>query len=142
MYIQPQRPDLPFDTAPAIPRDYSGSAFSKAPAPPIGEQPSVSSPVTELSESPPDAQQPTPEEQPVVDAASTPVSTDTACKARTPENGLLHRFPFLGSLLPPKRSGKHETGLPDWVIWGLLLLLLSEDGNDVLPFLLLLLLWD
>ena len=58
--------------------------------------------------------------------------------------GLLSRIPFLSSLLPPprRRDGKSAT-LPDWVVIGALaLLLLGEEDSDILPFLLLLLLWE
>ena len=61
------------------------------------------------------------------------------------KRGFFSRFPFLASLLPPPR-GKHKRDgvLPEWVvIAAVILLFFSEDGeNDILPFLLLLLLWD
>ena len=61
------------------------------------------------------------------------------------KHGFFSRFPFLSSLLPPPR-GKHkkDSALPEWiVIAAVILLFFSEDGdNDILPFLLLLLLWD
>ena len=62
--------------------------------------------------------------------------------------GLFSRVPFLSSLLPPSRErceGKREHG--DWwdlAILGLAVLFLLDGNqdNDVLPILLLLLLWD
>lgn len=60
-------------------------------------------------------------------------------------HGFFSRFPFLSSLMPPPR-GKHKKDgiLPEWVvIAAVILLFFSEDGeSDILPFLLLLLLWD
>ena len=62
-----------------------------------------------------------------------------------PTGGILSRIPFLSSLLPPPRGGGSAgSRLPEWVVIGAVILLLAgdEDGSDVLPFLLLLLLWD
>ena len=66
-------------------------------------------------------------------------------KDQDKRDGFFSRFPFLSSLLPPPR-GKHKKDgiLPEWVvIAAVILLFFSEDGeSDILPFLLLLLLWD
>ena len=61
-----------------------------------------------------------------------------------PTGSLLSRLPFLSSLLPPPRGRSLSAGLPEWVVLaGVILLLLGDGENaDVLPFLLLLLLWD
>lgn len=59
--------------------------------------------------------------------------------------GFFSRFPFLSSLLPPPRGKDKKDGiLPEWaLIAAVILLFFSEEGeNDILPFLLLLLLWD
>ncbi len=56
---------------------------------------------------------------------------------------LLRRFPALSGILPPSRGGKdEETDLWDLLLPGLLILMMQKgDDEDVLPFLLALLLW-
>ena len=60
---------------------------------------------------------------------------------------LLSRVPFLSSLAPPPRTCAQEErkhgGLWDWVLLAIVALsLLNGKDDDVLPLLLLLLLWD
>ena len=60
-------------------------------------------------------------------------------------SGLFSRVPFLSSLAPPKRcEGERRHGeLWDWVLLAVVALaLLNGRDDDVLPLLLLLLLWD
>ena len=152
-----------------IPKNYSGNAFrqygrgdeAERSAPPPHDPPKEAPPSPPPD--PPSIEAPTaePSEQ---DGEAAPVWKDADCDegargAHAKRNhepdchhgeqekrgGLLSRFPFLSSLLPPSR-GKHKKDgiLPEWVvIAAVILLFFSEDGdNDILPFLLLLLLWD
>ena len=62
-------------------------------------------------------------------------------------SGLFSRVPFLSSLAPPPRKcgegGHKHSELWDWVLLALVALsLLNGKDDDVLPILLLLLLWD
>ncbi len=135
MYIQSNNRELPF----TVPRGYSGSAFAPpAPTPPP--------PLQEESEH--EGEAPTPkEEQPESDTVKD--AEQAAAPAFAPHRekhrgGLFERLPFLSSLLPPprKKHGEKE-GLPEWVVIGIvLLLLLDSPESDLLPFLLILLLWD
>lgn len=80
-----------------------------------------------------------------VPAVTTAAPEAVAASAQPSHSGLLSRLPFLSSFLPPPRckDGKNSLNLPDWVLIGAMaLLFLSEEDNDILPFLLLLLLWD
>jgi hypothetical protein len=45
---------------------------------------------------------------------------------------------------PPRGRGKEKGGLPDWVLIAALIFLFGGEGDedDILPFLLLLLLWN
>ena len=129
MYIQPERePREPL----SIPSNYSGNAFRQAPR----EQalPEMT-PVTE------NVSEPTPPPLPPDEAVEASAQADCAEKPR----GLRERFPLLSSLLPPARS-EHKRGgiLPEWALIGavILLFLWEDTENDILPFLLLLLLWD
>ena len=114
------------------PDNYSGNAFRQAQR----EQalPEVT-PVTE------NVSEPTPPPLPPDEAVEASAQADCAEKPR----GLRERFPLLSSLLPPARS-EHKRGgvLPEWALIGavILLFLWEDTENDILPFLLLLLLWD
>ena len=159
MYVQPpdngtqqaSRPNV------IVPKNYSGSAFRQYGRDPEAErpQPPVSPPP--VNEPPPDLPQ---DEAPVTDLPDGDGEAIPAWKNsdkndceddrhrkddREKHGGILSRFPFLSSLRPPSR-GKHKKDgiLPEWVvIAAVILLFFSEDGeNDILPFLLLLLLWD
>ena len=148
MYIQPDRP-IP-------PKNYSGSAFSREGTPlfhtPAPEPTREQAPTPEASPTLPTVPQALPESVPETPlsieptAASDPEHTEEAVQVgSTPHSGLLSRLPFLSSFLPPPRGrdGKNGLSLPDWVLIGaMVLLFLSEGDNDILPFLLLLLLWD
>ena len=128
MYIQPHQ-----NEAPVIPEGYRGSAFSvapEAPPPPI-EEPSAA--VQEPTREAPS------EKEPAAEAFAHREERDRGREGASP----LSRFPFLSSLLPPKRK-EGKGGLPDWVLLAAVaVLFFSEEGdNDILPFLLLLLLWD
>ncbi len=139
MYIQNKPSEgMPF----ALPKGYSGNAFA----------------TPQEAKTPVSAQEATSEEN-----ASTPAphedtaeaineeSPDKATEAflaqegdRHREHGIFSKIPFLSSLLPPprKKRGERDT-LPEWAILGIaLFLLLEAPENDLLPFLLLLLLWD
>ena len=160
MYVQP--PDNGARQAPPpdviVPKNYSGNAFRQYGHDLEAErhEPPVSPPP--VNELPPDLPQ---DETPVADL---PNDADSKAIPAWKDNGkndceddrhrkddsekhggILSRFPFLSSLLPPSR-GKHKKDgtLPEWVvIAAVILLFFSEDGeNDILPFLLLLLLWD
>ena len=140
MYIQP-----PGDDPIAIPRNYSGNAFRQIPreAPPpeaAAEQPpsEPTPPVAEAVQAPEAAEAPPP-----LEAPSAPAGAFGEGKEKG--RGIRDRFPFLSSLLPPHR-GEHKKGgiLPEWALIGavILLFLWEDEENDILPFLLLLLLWD
>ncbi|MBO5355945.1 MAG: hypothetical protein J6B09_07765 [Clostridia bacterium] len=169
MYVQP--PERGGQQAPPpdmiVPKNYSGNAFrqyvsdSEVARPEPPPTPDLPSP-----EQPPE---PPPDEVPVAeveqDGEAAPVWKNDDRDKKFCENGhfdrdrdrshrheneqekrgFFSRFPFLSSLLPPPR-GKHKKDgiLPEWVvIAAVILLFFSEDGdNDILPFLLLLLLWD
>lgn len=147
MYIQnnPQG-SLPF----SLPKGYRGSAFDI----PQGEPPE-----TEQAPDPPVLTEAEPQENEPKTAATE--NGDTEGEKTTAEDekdaapafsehkdhhgsGLFSKIPFLSSLLPPPRRGRGEKGaLPEWVILGIVLfLLLDTPENDLLPFLLILLLWD
>lgn len=139
MYIQPERErEEPI----AIPRNYSGNAFRPPPKEeqtpdPIPEP--APDPIAEMEQVPPKEH----EEQPPQSEES--VSAGAFFAEKEKPRGLRGRFPFLSSLLPPAR-GEHKKGgiLPEWALIGavILLFLWEDEENDILPFLLLLLLWD
>ena len=122
MYIQPQSVTLP--------KGYSGNAFRQEDtAPPPRDAPAKE---PEVKEAPPDTPGgcPPPEDVPVMGPPPK-------------EEGLFSRLPFLSSLLPPQRKRKEGRCGGEWLIWGIVLfLLLDNNENDLLPLLLLLLLWD
>ena len=126
MYIQQPNDERPF----TLPRGYRGSAFEVAPTPPDAPPP----PIEPLPEEPPAA----PPTEP--DAAEAFAPAHSPCR----EGGIFEKIPFLSQLLPPPRGRKSEKSrLPEWAILGIiLLLLLDSPENDLLPFLLILLLWD
>lgn len=121
---------------PALPKNYSGSAFS-----PDGERRFPTPPPEPAPEPPPS--KPSPLHDPP-EQVSDPTAEAFAPKSAEnhPVGGLISRFPFLSSLLPPRRA-RERSPLPDWVLLGAVALLFFSDGeNDILPLLLLLLLWD
>ena len=124
MYMQTDRPILP--------KNYSGSAFAlPTEAPPPSEPPA-----------PPSTEEAPPVQEPRPSAEAVAVNAAPAGG----RGGLLSKFPMLSTLLPPPRRGESEARrlpLPDWALLGAVaLLFLADEGNDILPFLLLLLLWD
>ena len=135
MYMQTDRP-IP-------PKNYSGSVFA-APAevPPIQEEPPIPEPAPVA---PPAAEEPHVETAEARET-STMGGAERPSAAGGGRGGILSRFPLLSTLLPPPRRGETEARrlpLPDWALLGaVVLLFLADEGNDVLPFLLLLLLWD
>ena len=147
MYIQPtgrKAPEMPF----SVPRDYSGNAFRSPP-----EEEFTPPPPAEIAVPPPpelafeetEATASSPEE-----GEGAPLSEEVASEAAEPPaiptgGGFFSRIPFLSSLLPPPRKhGKEKGGLPDWVLIAALIFLFGGEGDedDILPFLLLLLLWN
>ena len=124
MYIQPKRAE-PSPTS--LPEGYSGSAFSHTP----------------MQEAESDLTAPSAEvEREAKEAIAVPAA---AIEEEKSESGAAFaRFPLLSALLPPKRGKKEGGDLPEWVLIAAVFLLLFADGekNDILPFLLLLLLWD
>ncbi|MBR2311768.1 MAG: hypothetical protein IKA46_00560 [Clostridia bacterium] len=138
MYIQSNKPsDLPF----TVPKGYSGNAFSSVPTP---------EPLARAAPSEPEPAPMPPPEVSEGEAVIPPPKEPEATPAFAPlrearrEGGIFSKLPFLSSLLPPPRK-KHgdKEGLPEWAVIGIvLLLLLDSPENDLLPFLLILLLWD
>ena len=141
MYIQPSPPA---DEAPlSLPKDYGGSVFAPPPTPPSTSPPTEEQapppPTAESTQAPPVQNAPPLTQEPPAAAAFAPA------KDKRSESSLFARLPFLSSLLPPARSSHGKGGLPEWAVIGLVLLLLfseRENDNDLLPFVLLLLLWD
>ena len=144
MYIQGNREGVPF----SLPKGYSGSAFAEEPTPPAPTEPTAAPAV------PPPAQEDAPPQND--EACAGELATDGA-KAAAEETaaapafaegglggGLFGRLPFLSHLLPPAgRRGKKDKGISDLLMLGIVLLLLFEsEENDLLPLLILLLLWD
>ena len=123
MYIQENGgAALPF----TVPRGYSGNAFQEPPPTP---------PVTEAPPPPPGAEVSPPPE------AAAPASVGEA-PPDTPVSAL-GRLPFLSSLLPPPRKKREGGGLPEWALVALIFFVLNDSREgDLLPILLLLLLWD
>ncbi|MBE6604299.1 MAG: hypothetical protein E7639_01155 [Ruminococcaceae bacterium] len=152
MYVQSPVPDAHLQGGFTLPKGYSGSAFS-----PQGQE----SPPTAPTSAPP-ATDPTPDHTqslaPNENEQHQDIAEDTARQEPAPateafapsrdkrgEGSLFTRLPFLSSLLPPPRHKGAKGGLPEWAVIGLVLFLLlnnSENDNDLLPFVLLLLLWD
>ncbi len=157
MYIQsPQEDNL------QLPQGYSGNAFRRegASEAPTQEESAPTPLVREAARDERNEQQaaaPPQEER----APSAQASEDDSPEASTPAGsffggrqagrseregrGLLGGLsPLLSSLLPPPRKNKREhSDIREWVLIGVaLLLFLSEETDDLLPLLLLLLLWD
>ena len=154
MYIQ-EEPSLKEQSAPP---DYSGHTYQvpqrvEFSAPSLGSTPELSSDAP--CEEPPHEMQGTQSEE------STPAGAFGArgggeCAQKGGKRGdffgnlglsnLFSRVPFLSSLAPPPRrcEGERKHGeLWDWVLLALVALsLLGGHDDDVLPILLLLLLWD
>ena len=128
MYIQP-----PF----SIPKGYSGNAFPDEPTveASIKEEASAEEVIDQTPAAPEGAQ-----EQENAESEKEAVAASAAPSG----GGIFSRFPFLSSLLPPPRRKKEKGGsLSEWVVIGIFLFLILEDNDqDLLPFLLLLLLWD
>ena len=118
MYIQQDgNGSLPF----TLPQGYRGNAFTEEPR----EAPST----IPVEETPPP--QATDSEAPSEEATpSTPA-------------GAFGKLPFLSSLLPPPRRKKEGGCLPEWAVVALIFFVLNDSREgDLLPLLLLLLLWD
>ena len=142
MYIQNNPPEgLPF----SLPKGYSGSAFDAMRSEPPPSEPTGAPPVLPPTEPQVNEQESTPasenEDSTGGEAEVAPAFSEHKDRHGS---GLFSRLPFLSSLLPPPRRGRGEKGaLPEWAILGIVLfLLLDTPENDLLPFLLILLLWD
>ena len=137
MYIQNKPSEgVPF----TLPKGYSGNAF---PTPQEAAPPLQEAPIEEAAPAPDhgeDTAAPTNEESPA-EATEAFLSHEDD---RHREHGIFSKIPFLSSLLPPPRKKRGERdALPEWAILGIaLFLLLDTPENDLLPLLLLLLLWD
>ena len=122
MYIQ-QEPDTPMPFT--IPKGYRGSAFQEPPTPP------------------PTPEESAPEESTPVPDTSTPTAAAEPQDTHDAPTQAFARIPFLSSLLPPPRKKREGTGLPEWALLALIFFVLNESREgDLLPILLLLLLWD
>ncbi len=154
MYVQPPQEE---QGSVQIPRDYSGNAFFSPQAPPPEPHPDTSEEVAGAVSEPPQEKEQQGTEESVQagaflhrDASHREPRREARQEASHGERGgLLGRFPLLSSLLPPSRGkgGKEKHGghgdLVEWAIIGLAVLLFLEDStDDILPLLLLLLLWD
>lgn len=149
MYVQPPQEE---QSSVQIPRDYSGSTFSASPPPPPEPFPDAGEDVVSEGSDPQGEERKDAEESVQAGAflhRDTPRREERCEEPHGERGGLLGRFSFLSSLLPPSRGkgGKEKRGghsdLVEWVIIGLAVLLFLEDStDDILPLLLLLLLWD
>ena len=133
MYIQTGNEDFSF----AVPAGYSGNAFPPMATP---EEPKAA-PEAEPPSPPPSDDVPEQARESIPEGEAAPTFAE-----KSPKRGgsLFEKLPFLSSLLPPprKKHGEKE-GLSEWIILGIVLLLLFDSKeNDLLPFLLILLLWD
>ena len=100
----------------SLPKGYGGNAFARA------EEAPVEPPCAEVA--------PPPAEEEVPSEPSTPA-------------GVFGKLPFLAALQPPPRRKREGAGLPEWAVIALIVFVLSDSReNDLLPLLLLLLLWD
>lgn len=151
MYIQEE----PFVKEQGVPPDYSGHTYQ------VPERVEFSTPPATLADEPPceDAPQ---EMQDAKNEESTPAGAFGTRRGADKNqkdgkrgdffgglglSGLFSRVPFLSSLAPPPRrcgEGERKHGeLWDWVLLAVVALsLLGGRDDDVLPILLLLLLWD
>ncbi|MBE6555096.1 MAG: hypothetical protein E7663_02510 [Ruminococcaceae bacterium] len=134
------------DSPPVIPpKGYSGNAFRRQETVPESPPASAENEV----EAPPSA---IPSD---TDLHAPPPRQDTEGKeegtapvgGRVSSGGILSRFPFLSSLFPPPRHPKErqrESSLLEWlpIILFVLFTLDEREDHDILPILLLLLLWD
>ena len=122
------------------PKNYSGNAFL-----PNGERCFPPNP-PRFDPSPDPTTEPLPkqEEAPMPSKAEAEKDLMPEPTEARPTSGPISRFPLLSSFLPPRREGQEKrASLPDWVLLGAVALLFLADGdNDILPFLLLLLLWE
>lgn len=143
MYIQPERER---EEAFTIPCNYSGNAFRQAANEMPSPEPATEHPPADPLPSPAERESITEEAEPTLSVPETPsVPAGACCEEKEKNHGLRDRFPFLTSLLPPRRGEHHKGGiLPEWALIGavILLFLWEDEENDILPFLLLLLLWD
>ena len=131
MYIQSHAADGQGGIA--LPRDYHGSAFAK--------------PANAVPQSPPEEIAPQNEAKPTSEQEAPPTAEALCHKEERPQGSpFLTRLPFLSSLLPPARHEGSKSGLPEWGVALLVIFLLlgdnRRDSNDLLPLMLLLLLWD
>ena len=123
MYVQPPAGEMPVQ----LPHEYHGTAFA-----PADEE----APVREAQKE--EACAAPPEEEAREEAA--PASARVRQGWR---EGLLSRFPLLSSLLPPARGEREHGELLTLLLLGVAVwLLLDDKSDDILPLLLLLLLWD
>ncbi len=151
MYIQSPRED-----AIPLPRDYSGSTFRQEPQKSDGSEEThpVPTPVREeQEEKTPTAAQDTSAEQVAGERENTEDATPAGAFFKedghgAPRGGLGGLFSgassLLSAFLPPARgSKKRKDSWSEWIVIGIaLLLFLNDDADDLLPLLLLLLLWD
>ena len=136
MYVQPPMGDAPVQ----LPKEYHGTVF--APAEETGAPPEVTETTSSASEaSAPPVQEVKP---PTAQEGEDPGATQTGARvSRGLFDGLLGRCPLLSSLLPPSRGERANHELLTWVLLGAAVLLLLDDRtDDILPLLLILLLWD
>ena len=129
MYIQPTSEDA---MGIQLPSNYAGTAFAtQAPVEDATEETEETTAETTKKE----------EEVPTVTPATAPASA--APKARGGILSFLSGSPLLSSFLPPPRKGNEgEQDIMQWILVGIVVLMLFNDSDDdILPLLLLLLLW-
>lgn len=139
-----------------LPRDYSGNAFRQEPQEKEAneEMPPVATPITVGAQeaAPPDTQNAKEESPPPRgddEENAAPAGAFWGEKGHsTGRGGLGSLFSgassLLSALLPPARGAKkRKESWSEWIVIGIaLLLFLNDDVDDLLPLLLLLLLWD
>ena len=139
MYIQPTSEDGAHGVQ--LPRDYAGTAFdtrrqeTEDESRESGNDTPEAAPCEETEEK---------EEQATPAFSPTQKRTCNTEKGRGGILSFLSNSPLLSSFLPPPRKGHEgESDLMQWIMVGLVfLLLLNDSDDDILPLLLLLLLWN
>lgn len=129
MYIQPTSEDA---MGIQLPRNYAGTAFV-AQTPPENATEETEATITDAAD----------------DKEAAPAVAQTAPASATPKSrggilSFLSGSPLLSSFLPPPRKGHEgEHDMMQWILVGIVVLMLFNDSDDdILPLLLLLLLWN
>lgn len=137
MYIQPAPEDISPERS--VPQGYSGTAFAAEPQVALASTEELATVNSHEEE----------REEEVKKEKSVPAFGKNTEKrgelfSKKWLGGLLSEFPLVSSLLPPPRSHtRDQSDLIQWILIGAaILLFLNDSADDILPLLLLLLLWE